>query len=60
MPLEVPRATAGGRIPRQPIGAFVVHSLESHNVSPDWDELNPDDPEEDISEDDTRCDFDPM
>lgn len=51
---------SGGQIPRQPIGAFVVHSLESHNVSPDWDELNPDGPEEDISEDDTRCDFDPM
>ncbi|GMN75049.1 hypothetical protein TIFTF001_054507, partial [Ficus carica] len=41
---------SGGRTPKQSIGAFVVLSLASHNVGPGWDELNPDDLEEDRSE----------
>ena len=35
-------------------------SLASHNVGTSWDELNPDDPKEGVSEDDTRCDSGPM
>ncbi|GMN59598.1 hypothetical protein TIFTF001_028697 [Ficus carica] len=30
--------------------------LASHEDGPGWDELNPNDPEEDGSKDDTRCD----
>ncbi|GMN40490.1 hypothetical protein TIFTF001_009719 [Ficus carica] len=41
---EVPRATLGGRTPKQSVGVFVVLSLASHNVGPNWDDLNPDDP----------------
>ncbi|GMN56006.1 hypothetical protein TIFTF001_025129 [Ficus carica] len=60
VPLEVQRATLGGRTPEQPVGVFIVLSLASHNVGPDWDKLNLDDPEEDGSKGDTRCDIDPV
>ncbi|GMN59635.1 hypothetical protein TIFTF001_028728 [Ficus carica] len=40
-------------------GVFVVLSLASHNVGPGWNELNPDNHEEDVFEGDTCCDFGP-
>ncbi|GMN58741.1 hypothetical protein TIFTF001_027839 [Ficus carica] len=60
VPSEVPRATSGGRTPKQSVGVFVLLSLASHNVGPAWEELNLDDPEEHSSEDDTRYDSGPM
>ncbi|GMN60788.1 hypothetical protein TIFTF001_029874 [Ficus carica] len=60
VPPEIPRATSGGRTPKQLVGVFVVLSLAIHNIGPGSDELNPDDPEEDGSEGDTRCDSGPI
>ncbi|GMN48296.1 hypothetical protein TIFTF001_017467 [Ficus carica] len=60
VPPEVPQVTSGGQTPEELVCVPVVLCLASHNVGPDEDELNLDDPEEEDSKGGTRCDSSPV